>query len=490
MKKAIAVFAVLALLSSMCACEDKPAESESIGEIKTSSDTEVPTGSVSVEVETSAEQEYLELTEDDFTLVELNHDVTESSPPIDIHSVDLSDLDFGKRISPCKLTEYYDDYAITKHDYTDTDSKDKYDSYLKKLIDTPCGGMVEKAVYSDGKYFFLVNYDDLCGCHDWSIYSYDIEKGDLKELVSYTGTEYGSSSFSLMATHGKLFYPVTYYTGDKKSETYITGLVNVGESKTFIVSGNDSYKKSVVLSFDLATGEEEEVGTFDGTVLMMEETEKSLNISYHSGTNKYVMWKEYDFVTKELSDCHTIAGSGVKVLCDRISAEITGGNENGKYTPITVKTPNYTISTDLIDCKEVCVWKDKVSIITEGALGMSWMYTYDIKSREKLKLQFGGFGGDNTVQTSDGLIGGGVSLVGMDGLPLINGNSISYVNPVLGIEYNLETCDDCLVNKIGDAVYYLTISGGRTTYDEESGINVGYSTRQGLPDKLCWFELK
>ena len=182
MRKIIAVLAAAALLGTMCACEDKPVDSESVGDFTVPAVTEI-----APEPETATEPPVLELTEDDFEHVDMLLDNTDAAPPLDIHEADLSGLDFGERLSPCKAEGVYENYV--ENTYVDGEWIAQYEAELEKCLSTPSTGMLEKAEFADGKCYMLINYDDLCGTHNWSIFSYDVASGELKELVRHSGID-------------------------------------------------------------------------------------------------------------------------------------------------------------------------------------------------------------------------------------------------------------------------------------------------------------
>ena len=98
MKKYIALILTGALLAGLCSCEDKPDNSEPVGDVTAPAVTE-----------TSAEPQFLELTEADFTPVDIQSDLIEGMPPAEISCTDLSGLSFGERMSPCKAEAVNDE---------------------------------------------------------------------------------------------------------------------------------------------------------------------------------------------------------------------------------------------------------------------------------------------------------------------------------------------------------------------------------------------
>ena len=471
MRKPIALIAAMAVLATTFACDNKPVESEPVGNTKNTVEHEFRTDPDNMETKNLSEPEYLELTEEDFTQVDLFFDVTDAEPPIDIHCVDLSGLDFGQRISPCKKSDGYMDYAYNLG-YTDPEWQKHYDDAVKKLAETPCSGMLDDIVYSDGKFFFLINFDDLCGRHDWSIYSYDVKTGSSKELITHSDTKMISTYHALIPWRGRLYYPVSC------SDTS--------------VSMRD---KATICSLDFEGGNENEELEFEGDVYNMESTKNSLLIDLSDEIEiKSYHW-EYDLVTKELSTrdiSYSIddnENTDNEVFCDGVPARITGGIENGKYSPVIIETQYYTLITDIIDYSDIFLWKDKVSIICKDVYNPSKMNTYDLKKRERLKMDVT-FDYSGAIQTEDGLLAVSSLIPGSDGYSLESGACLEYFDPLLGTMFQIGTSENCLFEADNDTVYYLTINGKSSRFDEGNRVFVGYSSNKGLPDKLYWFDNK
>lgn len=130
-----------------------------------------------------------QLTDEDFKTITLNITSTDDPPPLQLHELDLSTLDFGERLSPCKAEgerEKHFNIYVTGNPEMQKEIEDNYN----KLADTPYEGKVFRVLPTEDKLFIGVDYDDLCyGMHDWSIFSYDIASGELKELHEFSDAD-------------------------------------------------------------------------------------------------------------------------------------------------------------------------------------------------------------------------------------------------------------------------------------------------------------
>lgn len=482
MRKFIAVLAAAALLGTLCACEDKPADSETVGDFTVPEVTEIAPGP-----EITTEPPFRELTEDDFEHVDMILDNTDAAPPLDIHEADLSGLDFGARLSPCKAEDVYENYV--ENTYVDGEWIAQYNAKLEKCLSTPCRGMLEKAEFADGKCYMLVNYDDLCGAHDWSIFSYDIGTGDLKELVRHSGLDDAAKCFTLSYAHGRLYYDAVYNI-DEDGKRYPSNIHSNGAG--FSESGSSAAqglkKMSVLCSVDVESGEEVKECTVEGVAILLgSETEKGLVVQRFADDDT-TYYQEFNVSTKELGECddsvHTPV-SGVRFYCDGVPAEVTGGYVDGKYENIVIKTQYYTIQTDLIKFDNAFLWKDRACIVSTEYVGTQNLYTYDLTTGERLKMRCDGFSYSNTIQLEEGLLMVNATL---DGFSNTLGERIEYVEPTLGMIFRMQSGTHFLFGNTDDAVYYIALSGEPDNYAGNYGF---YSSpEQGVPDKLYWFKTK
>ena len=458
MKKYIALILTGALLAGLCSCEDKPDNSEPVGDVTAPAVTE-----------TSAEPQFLELTEADFTPVDIQSDLIEGMPPAEISCTDLSGLSFGERMSPCKAEAVNDEHMWWEELADNDEMLKKYEEASAKILSEPCKGFIDNAIFIGDKIFLGVNYDDWCGEHNYALYRYDLKTGECRELVSHTGLECDESFRKIRAVHGRLMYCI-----DSPDE-------------------ENGGVKTTVRSIDPESGEEETVCEVSGLIQYFYESENGFVFYVDNGTNATEA-KEFDLSTKEIGESltaeqaeslDTSAPYYGAVYCDGVPAEVTGGFDGEKYTGITVKTHYYTVQTDLNFYSKILLWKDKFCIASFDDISGNWLYTYDIKSRERLKMKFDGFRWAESIQTDDAFIA------------LVESNDFSgsgddrmckvyYIVPELGAEY-----------RIGDGGTYFCGLSGRTAsllmlarrYAPSDSLAVGYNNRyQYDPDKLFVFE--
>ena len=436
MKKITAILSAAVLLAGACSCSDKPDVSEPDGDVTTAP-------------------------------------VTDTEPPIEVNSADLSSIDFGARMSPCKAPDVRESYknSMMRHG-----NEERFDEAVAKLVETPCKGAVTSATFGGGKFYLTVNYDDFCNLHDSSLYCYDVETGECKELAAHTGLEYNGCFSWLTFAHDKLYYI------DK------------------LLTDSDEGTKTALYCLDPESGDISELCTVDGYIHDLHEIENGLSMYRYIGGNNGSDYLQYDIGTNELSP-YTFPeaeGEGPKdvVLCDGVPAEVTGGFDGEKYNPITVKTQYYTISTDINYANSIFTWRDKLCIISIEGVSGSWMYTYDITNRERLKMKFEGYGGANIQQTNDGLLAfvpsnnyGGSADSNATRQHVIK---LYYIIPTLAVEYRFGECDDYLQTDLSTAAdkpaYILTLKSLGNEF-RASGIYVGYDpTNRNVPDKLYWFD--
>ena len=484
MKKIFTPLAALVMIASLCACESKMAESEPIVE------------EVIEETETPTEVIFTEYVEDEFETVDIGCDITDHDLPFDINVVDLKKYDLGERLSPCKAQEAYPYFS--RQDYykevlaNNTEQLNRYNDSLNKLLEIQSNGMIEDCVFLDGKYYFVVNYDDLCGCHDNSIFSCDAKTGEIKEVASRTGLQYTNYYKELAISHGKIYYLASFWTGeDENGNPVDPGLVDLG-GKPVNKSNVRINEKTAIYSFDPTTDANEEICSFEGCSNWIFESKNGLMVGIYSSKYSNEQLMEYNFETKKLTEYsyEESFDSRRKPLCEGVEAEITGGTKQDNYSPITIKTQFYTLSTDLINYSDIYLWKDKVSIISNEVTGRTWMYTYDLERRERLKMKCDGFGDGEIIQTDDGWFEIGRSIIGNEGYNSKEGETMFYIQPLVGIINRAEKANAIRCGLSDNIFSYMTIKEEDGTFDSDNHFNIGYNTKKGLPDKLYWLELK
>ena len=480
MNRYTAFLTAAVLLCGLCSCEDKPDNSEPVdvtAPVTAAEDIPADGGMTAL-----TELPPPELTDADFAPVDIAMDKTDTAPPVEPNSLDLSGFDFGERRSPCKDKDLYEKY-LNNVNWTMEgvyNYVDEPDTFLEKK----CEGMFQSGVFLDGKFYIAVNFDDLCGCHDSSLYSIDAETGEIKELVRHTGLEYNSCFKGLTTAHGRLIYCDTTHIGADNEESCIYYMGSDDIVETILTGGSNT---TSVYSIAPESGTEEKLFDIGTTVFGMAETEKGFFL--HKAVTEQISDEsrmgEYDFTTGELHDYEPpeAVSTETEYLCDGVPAEVTGGFDGEKWVPIIVKTQYYTLSTDLVKFSGLYLWKDMVCIVEDNDYSRDYLHTYDIKSREHLKMKFdaysGGWGDD--FQTVDALMMiGAVSTTDM-GYSYQSAYKLEMLIPKLGTVYTLERASQYVKAASGDTLYLLGI--GQPERSDE-----GFSTGRGLPEKLYWFE--
>ena len=109
MKKFISILAALTLMAGCFSCsEEKDVKSDSK---PVEADTTISEADGSVDEPVVQQQaEFREYNAEDFKTINVNLTKTDKEPPFKLHSLNISELDFGERIPPCKQGEYRDKY--------------------------------------------------------------------------------------------------------------------------------------------------------------------------------------------------------------------------------------------------------------------------------------------------------------------------------------------------------------------------------------------
>ena len=150
MKKILSLLAVFAMCISCFSCDDDKDEDD-ISETVSDSENTVDSG------DTVVEQQFREFEESDFQTLNVPLTFTEEEAPVTLNKFEIPELDFGKRIAPCKKSDDPSQFdPIAQHPYTWTDEngvEHKSESTYMKLLDTPEDGMLTTASFFDNKVY-------------------------------------------------------------------------------------------------------------------------------------------------------------------------------------------------------------------------------------------------------------------------------------------------------------------------------------------------
>ena len=423
-----------ALTLALCGCENKT--------VTDSPAPEQPTE--------PAEPVFAEYTEEDFTPIKMNLNITDDPPPFEIHSADLSGLDFGERLSPCKaedVREKYDPSGIVEFD--DPERQAEYDAERERFYNTPSKGRIESIAYLNGKFYFSVNYDDLCYGHDSSIFSFDPETGEQKELVTRTGLEYDG----------------------------FRNFISAGGRLIFIEYGDDSF---AVCNIDPDNGEISELFTLGSDVYWIFPSPNGILAHTNNLNTDTTSILEYDIETGEvlggLTDEEINANYGL-LSCGGHPAAAKGGKDG---EPLSVKTAYYSLETEHKRCTGVYLWEDKASFTTDESVNNysneSRLYTYDFERMERTEINFNGFSVGMT-QARDGFVDtvGSSSLSGST-------STAYYIAPQLGTAFRLAKSDSIWALESGGVCCFLA--------SENKPIETSFMVSDNyIPEKIYWFEV-
>ncbi len=431
MKKFIVLLTVTALAFSSVSCsEKKDSSSEIIPEtdnIEIQEDTAVFEQNTAAGGTDSAAVQHLSLTDDDFSDIEINLNVSDSLP-FEVHEVSLSKLDFGEHLSPCKSQpEKYDRQNIN---FYDPEMQAEYEEERKKLYSTPYGGDIENIIAYNNKLYIAVNYDDMCMIHDSSLFCYDMLTGSLEEVISCNDLNDTANFGGMVLAGDMLIYPSFDYSDRNKSKL-IAFYPETGEKK-LLYTGD----------FDFCT----EIGGNAAVCRYGSYSEKinDRTISYlvqDKDSGEFTELAEVDTEKYKLIPC----GSGL--------AEVLYRGEN-KTSIVTAD--RYTVDTGLrlksadtiiADDNSVIVFKEGGYAYTDDLVA----YRYDLVNRERVRLDLEGLGsivvpaGSNFIigfSSFKTLSGYGEYEYGFGETP----GAYSFVMPELGTAFNLGRTQSLFAN--------------------------------------------
>lgn len=450
MKKILSLLAVFAMCISCFSCDDDKDEDD-ISETVSNSENTVDSG------DTVVEQQFREFEESDFQTLNVPLTFTEEEAPVTLNKFEIPELDFGKRIAPCKKSDDPSQFdPIAQHPYTWTDEngvEHKSESTYMKLLDTPEDGMLTTASFFDNKVYLNVTFDNFCiGCHEWSVYEYDTEKMDMREIYKYSGI----------------------------SKEYATGFwvsPVLGNDDKMMMSGykSDEPEKNVLISVDRETGEEKVVYESDSYInitnsrngILMAETENINN----SASRLRLTINEYDTDTGELRN-----------IADKVETKMYHfvGSELNAYLmkPLDSRkcrlvTEHYSIGTDITNGNVVYA-SDKKAIMYEGNCEV--LHTFDLEKMEHYVTELGEKSGQIAACGENLILGDSFS--SRDDV-----TNIYYIIPDIGLVFTLaENISADIFKTNGDTVTFSSSKEEIMSLDEDDSFRRGYSK----PTAVYW----
>ncbi|HRR76879.1 MAG TPA: hypothetical protein P5191_08725 [Ruminococcus sp.] len=301
---------------------------------KKSSDTEPP-----VENDDKAvEEEIKTYSKDDFKKVDLALQNAQKDIGIHLNELDLSTLDFGEKLSPCKTVADPYSYKCEWSEY------ENYDQLFEESLKTPAKGRAVDAVQCGNDIYLYVSYDPYCdNIHSFALFRYSMETGELKELRSF---ESADDSFSI-------------------------GNYQIADGRLF----RADFDKNCVMEMDTETGEESIFYTGNEKLGYIFTSDHDLTVMEYSEDT--AIGKIIDITTGKEKDISAVDANGMFVDPDgKWWTEITPGTEK----ELDIVTDNFRISTGLRTFSGVFLRDNKLSILVNiGNTGYyeNRMYTYD-----------------------------------------------------------------------------------------------------------------
>ena len=227
MKKFISILAVLTLMAGCFSCsEEKDVKSDSK---PVEADTTISEADGSVDEPVVQQQaEFREYKDEDFKTINVNLTKTDKEPPFKLHSLNISELDFGERMPPCKQGEYRDKYKpffgdeLNDSDPGNREYMEQFSAGWEKSCTEPAKGEIQFWRQCGNDIYAAVSYDTYCtgGDHEVSIFRIDGLTGKATEIYRHSDPEESFLIETIAVPDGKVYIAVRdkglmYLDGDK-----------------------------------------------------------------------------------------------------------------------------------------------------------------------------------------------------------------------------------------------------------------------------------
>ncbi|MBP3268179.1 MAG: hypothetical protein J6M07_07660 [Ruminococcus sp.] len=369
MKKFLALIFAFTMCISAFSCEEKKQNDDTPDEV---SEDVAETPEIPDTGDTVVENSFREYAESDFTEITVPLNYTDDPAPVVLHQLDIPDYDFGERLAPCKTSDdpsEFDPFDPKRfHGYSWIDEngvEHKPESTYMKVLDVPEKGIITGAVYSDDKVYITVSYDNFCsGCHEWSIFAYDINTTEMKEVYRYSG-----------------------YQNDNGFGGWLDPFVEDGN---IVFSSFTPFEAECrVYSIDLETGEEKQLYESSDYVYISDGVDKVLFCDAASAEGKRdkveLTLKEYDFTTGELKTITENEETKMyNVAASDLTAYIRKPLDSRKCELVT---EHYSVKTGVTNASIVYASDKKAVIVTEGDVRV--LHTYDFEKMEHYITEIG-----------------------------------------------------------------------------------------------------
>ena len=383
-----------------------------------------------------------ELSDADFTDINVNISLMQDVP-FDSGTCELSDIDLGSRLSPCKAEGVRDRY-IPQLPAEPAYHEEWTHKVCTAICDYESIGMITNVKADGNTLYLIVNYDDLCMesnnsvlFHDISVWSYDMDTKATAEVFRHSSPDKGLSISDMKISNGEV-----YLICSDEAEPNEEGFMQVQRSKVCHVKDGslETLYTGKVWNFfdctdDIAFTEFSEDGNEavvyvlnlkNGSVTETEPTEK-MQIE----TSNFFTWYGYGSsgdilaVPKKSEDRCLIVDSDYYTLTTEVRGDLNG----------TFRDRVYVISAD------------RMTGNTKATL-----YVYDLNKMERYIMDISKIG-DRGIAFESGIV-------------LNGGNFHYFIIPDIGTEFPIGFGQSCFQS--GERFYTYSASWGRGVRSDEN----------------------
>ena len=436
MKKIISKIAAAALTLSCFSCSEDKKKKEKTEEKPVNIEDGVDEPALDEPVKT----EYKEFSEDSFKTVEVNLNITDKEPPLTSHMLNLSQIDFGSLIPPCKDEKYRDRYMTDRSDYEDEEYQKFIREQWEKSCTEPQKGVIHDC-FIDGNTFYIdVEYDNNClGHHESAIFRVDGLTGEKEEIFRHSDPENSLIIWQLYRINGVLYVLTKekglYYLDEEKKE--LVNILEAEESQKYNaqIMGNSAGRLLVRESINHTEDVPKDYKSDSGQYAYSDDGE-----NYYIITGCDVKVKEYDFKSKTWTELYSafvdydpnVYGSiSASKDCPFIYGELFAWKEKPENSrKYNVYTEKYKVSTGLTGC-DILYASDKKLALRQGSqvagAETTFVHVFDLESSTHYIIDYSGLGADNCKYAKDGIVA----------YPTGSSGKIYYIMPELGLTFDL-----------------------------------------------------
>lgn len=399
--------------------------------------------------------EQIKLSSADFNAVNVVLMKSDDPPEHKLHTLDTAKLDFGKSMSPCKAADVRDKYTPSMEELfgidpegSDIDSRtmeqfsktyNYYLEYIKKNIDVPSKGNITSYTVHGDLVFMYVNYDDLCGTHDYSVFEYNTVSEKLREITHYSGLD--NDAASRAAASNMYFYNgmLLLECIDIQTHKIIINSMDpdTGSIKEFPSDGN-----KMIWYAD------------EDTLMLYEMTFIDDNTAPYSSIMPTILYRYKNGTFEEMDRSSTMQQS--MLYGDEL---IKLSNEDQRSEPLVIETADYILDTGIENALFLCASKDHAVVyVSTGswAIPVYDIYVFDLAKREcsVIKLE--------DIQMIVGSSGNDVIYDDEDGTHLLD--------TAIGTSFRIFSEGNAMLNEESDIktiTHYVAASPGSNTIDRE-----------------------